>query len=135
MKIEEREKTLKGFILSGGAQTFALTHTISNCLYFSTLTHLLMKSHAVRAHPRLRLAEWAELSVLAPSCSSCFCSVEFFFPFWRSTMKITLVSVTMTIVLLNQVHADVQPQKNFDLKRVRGTSWRCVEEKVLLGCV
>ncbi|MCI4388589.1 hypothetical protein PGIGA_G00087830 [Pangasianodon gigas] len=39
-------------------------------------------------------------------------------------MKITLVSITVTIALLMEIHADVQPQKNFDLKRFAGRWYR-----------
>ncbi|XP_053501921.1 prostaglandin D2 synthase a isoform X2 [Ictalurus furcatus] len=39
-------------------------------------------------------------------------------------MKITLVSITVTIALLLEVHADVLPQKNFDLKRFAGRWYR-----------
>ncbi|XP_060764951.1 prostaglandin D2 synthase a [Neoarius graeffei] len=39
-------------------------------------------------------------------------------------MKVTLVSITLTVVFLMEVHADVQPQKNFDLKRFAGRWYR-----------
>lgn len=74
------------------------------------------------------LAGWAELWVWASSGSGCFLQSVF----WRATMKIPLVSVTMTMMLLMEVYADVQPQKNFELKRVSGSGWGFVEENVLL---
>ncbi|KAM9456074.1 neutrophil gelatinase-associated lipocalin [Clarias gariepinus] len=39
-------------------------------------------------------------------------------------MKITLLSVTLTMVLLMDVHADVKPQRNFDVKRFAGRWYR-----------